>query len=477
MPSARCAGLCAALLASAWMASGARAATRQAQEPLGVLAVHGEVRVDQLPALSSTTVFSGDTVTTAPGSTAIVRLRKGLTMALDENSELALGKEGETNVLTLRRGLLTLTNPGPDAARVRVMGAAVLVRGRKGFPVTCRIAALGGRAEVYAERGGVDISGFERPVHLPPGKVALLEAGTAPAPQASRKAGTVSAAIPAETVQRQGLGPKLPLKLHESVDWQDVVRTLQAGRVRIMLLDGSVLNIGARSEMRIIKHDPKAQQTQVEMVQGWVKAHVVKLTKPGASFQVRTPTAVIGVVGTIFLVEATPTSTRVICIEGRVMVRNINVNVHGVVHLGPGQTTTVGVGIAPTAPSMASAAQIQSATNLTNVPGAPAAPAGVATGPQTGAGAGGTTGGSGVSGATATAQAAGGVGRTISVVTIAEAAAGGGSAVAGIAAVSTLQQATDAAKSATAATDAAAAAINQSQQGTLSPGTPCGCGP
>ena len=54
-----------------------------------------------------------------------------------------------------------------------------------------------------------------------------------------------------------------------------------------MLLDGSTLNVGARSEIRILKHDPRAQQTEIDLILGRVQANVQKITSPGR--EIRTP--------------------------------------------------------------------------------------------------------------------------------------------------------------------------------------------
>jgi hypothetical protein len=299
--------------------------------------------------------------------------------------------------------------------------------------------------------------------------------------QAVKKAGSVTGAIPAETVERQGQGAPAPLAVHDAVNWQDVVETQQTGRVRISLLDGSVLNVGARSTMRIVEHNPQTQQTQVELTLGRVRGQVVKLSKPGASFQLKTQTAVIGVVGTIFVVEATATSTHVTCIEGRVAVQNINAAIQGQVQLGPGQATTVEAGAAPTAAAAATASEVQTAMQQTEVaptpPGVPGAPPGGQAG-TTAAGAQ-ATGAQGAAGA-----AAGGAGAGISVGTAATVAASAASAVAGVTALSKTQdaanainQANTALQSATSTANAATTAINEANTPVIPPPTPCGCGP
>ena len=300
--------LASAVMAGSWL-SGLNAAERPTPRALGLITVSGSVLVDQLPAPPSSVVFAGDTVTTGKGSAAVVRFRSGVTLAVSENSEVEFSKEIAYD-LKIRQGALTINSPDQQAARVNVLGTFVVVRGRQDSPAVCRIAAAWNRAEVVADRCDLEILGRGAPIHLAQGRFARLEAGARPAvpgrpaaPQAARKAGTVTGAIPSETVKPQGQGEAVPLKLQDSVNWQDVVETQNTGRVRISLLDGSVLNVGARSVMRIVEHNPQTQQTQVELTLGKMRSQVVKLTKPGSGFQVKTQTAVIGVVGTIFVVE------------------------------------------------------------------------------------------------------------------------------------------------------------------------------
>jgi len=144
------------------------------------------------------------------------------------------------------------------------------------------------------------------------------------------------------------------------------VRTLNTGRVRIGLNDGSILNVGVRSTMRIVKHDAESQQTEIEMQLGKLRGQVVKLSKPGSSFQVKTQTAVIGVVGTILAIHASATNTNVLCIEGQVHVKNLDPNVPGDKTLGPGEQTNVPKGLPPTTPTPASVSQVADELNATN---------------------------------------------------------------------------------------------------------------
>lgn len=339
----------------------------------GWIASRGPVLVNNEPALRGTSLFAGDVVATGKGSMAVMNLRAGTSVTLAENSEVALSPEPGPN-LTLRRGVVIVRSGGLLSTRVSVLGASVIVQGQASFPAICRIASVGRSAAVIAQRGRVEIHGAGAPLMLSPGRYAKLEAGT---PQgAAQQAGKVSVAIPAEVVQRQGAGPEITLKLNDPVHWNDVVKTLRTGRLRIELLEGSFLNVGARSTMRITRHDPQTQQTEIELTLGRLRGEVVKIAKPGGSFQVRTQTAVIGVVGTVFLIQALANLTRVHCIEGLLTVRNINPAIVGQVTLGAGQLTSVPRALPPAGVVRSAPSQLRAEVNQTNVQ-PPTTPAGV----------------------------------------------------------------------------------------------------
>jgi len=364
--------LLATLISSSSFASGPVVESRA----LGMLmtSTPSAVMINGAPVRSGTTLFRGDVLETRSAATAQVKLRSGASLALSENSEVALewaDAAAGTEKLDLRRGALHLRNPNSQTEWVTVPGASVLVAGEGGFPALCRIAAVGQSAAIINDRGRVEIRGTGAPLILPLGQYATLEAGR---PQGgSQAAGTVSAAIPAETVQRSGQTTPSPLKVKDPVYFQDVVRTQSTGRVRIALQDGSVLNIGARSEMKIVKHDAQSQQTAIELTAGKLRSQVAHITKQGGSFDVTTQTAVIGVVGTDFLVDADKNGkkTRVWCIEGLVRVRNINPAIVGLILLHAGEFTTIPLGAAPAAVTSVSPAATQTQISQTNPAGPP----------------------------------------------------------------------------------------------------------
>lgn len=136
-------------------------------------------------------------------------------------------------------------------------------------------------------------------------------------PQSGQSAGQIDAMIPAASVNSQTAQVKEPLQ------WNDLLATAQSGRVRAGLADGSLLSLGSNSQLRIVQHDAASQQTSLEMSYGKVRSQVVKITKPGGKFQVTTPNAVIGVIGTDFYVGYDTDRTTVICYQGRVWVNPI----------------------------------------------------------------------------------------------------------------------------------------------------------
>ncbi len=139
-----------------------------------------------------------------------------------------------------------------------------------------------------------------------------------PQPQTGQAAGQINAMIPAATRN------STPAKVKEELDWNDLLKTEHSGRVRAGLKDGSILNLGSDSELRIVQHDSASQQTSLEMDFGKVRSQVMKITKPGGKFEMKTPNAVIGVIGTDFYVGFESNTTTVICYKGQVTVTPLN---------------------------------------------------------------------------------------------------------------------------------------------------------
>jgi hypothetical protein len=150
-------------------------------------------------------------------------------------------------------------------------------------------------------------------------------------------AGQITALIP------DGQRNSAPVKVQDAVEWNDLLKTLRAGRMRANLDDGSILTVGRESELRVVQHDAASQQTSLELNYGRMRSKVVPLTKSGAKFEVRTPHAVIGVIGTDFYILVTATRTLVICYSGVLSVTSLVAGV-GAPGATPAQATHVNSG-------------------------------------------------------------------------------------------------------------------------------------
>jgi hypothetical protein len=141
-------------------------------------------------------------------------------------------------------------------------------------------------------------------------------------PQAAgQRAGEVSRLIPAVSIAR---GSKtINASTKSVVDWQDLVNTQASGRARIALDDGSVLNVGSDSSMKVMKQDAGAQQTELELAYGKLRTQAQKIAKPDGKFEVHTAAGVAGVVGTDFYVGYENNVMNVIAYEGVVRVCNL----------------------------------------------------------------------------------------------------------------------------------------------------------
>jgi hypothetical protein len=153
-----------------------------------------------------------------------------------------------------------------------------------------------------------------------------------------QRAGEVSRVIPAVNIARGG--KSIAANAKTVVDWLDVVNTQASARARIALDDGSVLNVGSDSSIKVVKHDGGAQQTELELTYGKLRSQAQKITKPDGKFEVKTPAGVAGVVGTDFFVsyDNTTGTMNVTVFEGLVKVCNL---AGACVEVKPGQLTNV----------------------------------------------------------------------------------------------------------------------------------------
>jgi hypothetical protein len=118
---------------------------------------------------------------------------------------------------------------------------------------------------------------------------------------AGQRAGQIDRMIPVVGITRGKQNIAAAAKT--IVNWEDVVNTQAGARARIVLDDGSILNVGSKSSLRVVKHDAGGQQTELELTYGKLRSQATKITKPGGKFEVRIPAGVAGVVGTDYFVS------------------------------------------------------------------------------------------------------------------------------------------------------------------------------
>ena len=178
-----------------------------------------------------------------------------------------------------------------------------------------------------------------------------IPADISAAPQASgQRAGEVSRLIPAVSISR---GAKtINASAKTVVDWQDLLNTKADARARVSLDDGSVLNVGSESSIKVVKHDAGAQQTELELAYGKLRTQAQKITKPDGKFEVHTAAGVAGVVGTDFYAAYENDVMNVIVYEGVVRVCNLQ-GVCVLVKAGQFSNVRHGDNSAPTTPSQA----------------------------------------------------------------------------------------------------------------------------
>ena len=158
-------------------------------------------------------------------------------------------------------------------------------------------------------------------------------------PAQDSQAGEVSAMLPRGVADRSG--SEKDLALHDAVLWNDLVKTMDLGRMRILLEDQSVLSIGARSSMRIVPASGTSQLSNLELEFGRFRAKVIEKAGTGGRVGITTPTAALGVVGTHFYVRRDEKEATIIVFEGKGQVRNSNPNISGEQTLLAGELTTV----------------------------------------------------------------------------------------------------------------------------------------
>jgi len=198
----------------------------------------------------------------------------------------------------------------------------------------------------------------------------LFAAAPAPVPEAGRATRVVPRVELTHGRKHSQLNEK------DAVSENDRIRTEANGRARIVLSDGSILSVGSASQLTVKAAPgagPAGGPAMVELAFGKMRAEINKRASGGTAFEVRTSTAVCGVLGTTLYVEQTKKFSHVINISpldsgSQVKVRSSNKNIKAEVTLDPGQGTLVYKGKAPSPPHVMPQVDRDTARTDTEIP-------------------------------------------------------------------------------------------------------------
>jgi hypothetical protein len=378
------------VLATCLLAASARAPSGNSL--LGTARVTGPVLLNGQPITGpGVGLGDGDRLETGKRGSVLIMIsvRDGILLAENSGITLRAGSAGVS--AQLQRGRVRVTSVHERLREVRLSDEAVSIRAEPGAMKCYQVTRLPDATYVHARAGAISVfdEGYATHTEVPAGKVGkiLPEAEVLKPPQRpaaapvarpadsgqrTARAGQITAAVPKEYIVR-ARRQQTEGKAGDEVQWEDLLRTEPRGRVRLVLDDGSILNLGSDSQLKVIRHDAQTQQSDLEMRYGRLRAQVVKLSRPNSRFEIRTSTAICGVLGTDFYVEANAKTTRVVVFKGVVKVTPLVVG--GLIGVASGGTQA-GSGASGQA---GTAAQIQTAVAATQASTAAASTAAAAT--------------------------------------------------------------------------------------------------
>ncbi|MGZ6370075.1 MAG: FecR family protein, partial [Bdellovibrionota bacterium] len=138
---------------------------------------------------------------------------------------------------------------------------------------------------------------------------ALLSSFCVYADEARQTAGEVVSVSGTVLIRPDGEGNKIlkPAKPGDALHAGDVINTASSAKVKILLHDKTILDIGPSALFKMDKYKENAgadRQVDANMVYGSVRAAVAQKLGGNGHFRLKTPTAIMGVRGTEFVVSA-----------------------------------------------------------------------------------------------------------------------------------------------------------------------------
>jgi hypothetical protein len=161
------------------------------------------------------------------------------------------------------------------------------------------------------------------------------------------------------------------LHLRSVVHQEEQIQTMADSKVKLGLVDGTVLTLGPESSLRLTAYVyTPSSQSQRSVLQAFVGVFRMAVQKvlPAGVFEVHTSNAVAAIRGTEWMVEVKPEATAVVVLEGRVAVSHARPDIGGAVVLTAGEGTDVRGDQAPTPPKIWGTARVEALRQLTTLP-------------------------------------------------------------------------------------------------------------
>jgi len=328
-----------------------------------------DAKLNGAPMPVGATLFPGDVIRLGEASSAGLRFGSSMVLAAPL-TELVVESEG----VSLRNGRLQVRADGAQSFAISGPYFHVNIAASGGVPSSAEVRLAGPRAQVSAVAGGADLTaaGNDTSYRLRAGETATLDATGADASPAqgpsSPAAGQISRLAPQVQIDRGS--QVLVAAVSDRIYWNDDLRSGPTGRAHVALNDGSQLNLGSDSSLRILQHDAQAQQTSLDLLVGRMRGKITKLTRPGAKFEVHTPVGIAGLVGTDFSLLVTNDYVELMVFEGVVRFTNLSSQS---VSVTAGNILRISKAGAFEGPSPTTAQDVQTAQNLTDITTAAAA--------------------------------------------------------------------------------------------------------
>ena len=153
----------------------------------------------------------------------------------------------------------------------------------------------------------------------------------------------------------------------------DIIMTVKRSRAKILLKDDSIISMGPESKLKIDSYTMNLRQrkrvSRLRMLAGKVRAVVTrKFHGKGSFFRISTPSAIVGVKGTDFIISSTKDGDEIVAISGKVTVGSSKKGVRGEVVLKGGHGTRVKTGKAPSAPEKVPSKRMMELIDDTEIP-------------------------------------------------------------------------------------------------------------